>query len=74
MVNSLTSNIFDSFVISRNFKVTIGQNEFVEFFGVFKITAEFGWPERLASFVSAWPRLKAESHLLTVVSAGTESE
>ena len=58
----------------RQLQFTIVQNEFVEvlvFSGQF---AEFGRPERSASFVSIRPRLKSAYHLLTVVSDGAKSE
>ena len=56
-------------------KFTISQNKFVEFFFLFSgTTAEFGRPERSASFVSLWPHLKWAHHLLTVISDGAESE
>ena len=63
IVKALLSDIFNFSTISRNFNFTIGQNEFMEDFFIFYFvfsgtTAEFGWPERLASFVSVRPRLK----------------
>ena len=46
--------------------------------GVFLVfsrkTAEFGWPEHSASFVSVRPCLKSAYHFLTVVSDRAESE
>ena len=53
---------------------TIGQNEFVEFFGVFPDNSEFGQPELSASFVSVQSCLKSAYHLLTVVSNEAETE
>ena len=52
MVNTLPSNIFNSSPISR---ITIGQNEFVEF--------SFKWPEHSASFETLRPRLKSAHYL-----------
>ena len=53
---------------------TIGQNDFVEFFGVFPDNCRIWRSESSASFVSIRPRLKSAYHLLTFVSDGTESK
>ena len=51
-------------------QLTIGQNEFVEFFCVFGNKCRI-WS---ASFVPVQPHLKSAYHFLTVVSNGSESE
>ena len=58
----------------KQLKFTISQNEFVEFLVFSGTPAEFGWPERSASFESVRPRLKSAYHLLIIVSDWTESE
>ena len=46
----------------------ISQTSLWSFLVFSKTSAEFGWPERSASFLSVQPRLKSLYHLLTVVS------
>ena len=53
---------------------TIGQNRFVEFFGVFRDNCQIWRPEHSASFVSVWLHLKSAYPLLTIVSNRAESE
>ena len=74
MVNTLPSDIFNSSAISRNFNLQSAKTIFWRFLVFSGTTAEFGRPERSASFVSVRPRLKLAYHLLTVVSDGAESE
>ena len=73
MVNTLPSDIFNSFAISRNFNLWSAKTSLWSFCFFSGTTAEFGWPEPSASFVSVGPRLKSEYHLLIVFSNGVES-
>ena len=68
MANTLPSDIFNSSAISCNFNLWSAKMSLWNFLVSFETTAEFGWPERLASFVSVRLRLKSAYHLLTVVS------
>ena len=43
------------------------------FLVISRTTAEVGWPERSASFVSVLPRLKSAYHPLTIVCNGADS-
>ena len=71
MMNTLSSDIFNSSAISHNFNLWSAKTSFFVFSGT---TAEFGWPEHLASFVSIQQCLKSAYHFLTIVFNGAESE
>ena len=74
MVNTLPSDIFNSSSISCNFNLRSAKTNLSSFLVFSGTTADFGWWERSASFVSVQPRLKSVYHLLTVVFNGVESE
>ena len=74
MVNTLLSDIFNSSAISHNFNLRPAKMSLWSFLAFSRTTAEFGWPEHLASFVSVWLCLKSANHLLTIVSDGAESK
>ena len=70
MVNTLTSDIFNSSAISCNFNLRSAKTSLWSFLVFSGTNAEFGQPECLASFVFVRPRFKSAYHLLTVVSDG----
>ena len=74
MVNTLPSDIFNYSAILHNFNLWMTKMSFWSFLVFYRITAEFGWPQCSASFVSVRPRLKSAYHLITIVSNGAESK
>ena len=55
----LPSDIFNSSAISHNFNLRSVKTSLWSFFVFSRTTAEFGWPECWASFVSVWLCLKS---------------
>ena len=74
MVNTMTSNIFNSSAIPHNFNLWSVKTSLWSFLVFSGTTAEFRRPECSASFVCVWPHLKSAYHLLTVVSDRAESK
>ena len=74
MVNTLPSDIFNSFAISCNFNLRSAKTYLWSFLVFSGTTAKFGWPEHSALFASVWLHIKSAYHLLTVVSIGAESD
>ena len=74
MVNTLPSDIFNSFATSCNFNLQSAKTSLWSFLVFSSTTVEFGQPERSASFVYVQPHLKSAYHLLTVVRDGAESK
>ena len=68
MVNTLPFDIFNSSAISCYFNLQSAKTSLWSFLVFSGTTAEFGWPECSASFVSVQLHFKSEYHLLTIVS------
>ena len=68
IVNTLSSDIFNSSAITCNFYLRWAKMSLWSFLLFSWTTVEFGWPEHSASFVSVQLHLKSTYHLLTIVS------
>ena len=73
-VNTLSSDIFSSSIISRKFNLRSTKTSLWDFLVFSGTTAEFKCSECSASFVSIWPWLKSESYNLILVTEGAESK
>ena len=74
IVNTLPSDIFNSSAILCNFNLQSAKMSLWRFLVVSGTTAEFGWSEHSASFMSVRPLLKSVYYLLTIIYDETESE
>ena len=74
MVNTLGSDIFNSYVISHNFNLRSAKMSLWSFLVFSMTTAELRQPERSTSYVFVRLYMKSAYHLLTIVSDRAESK